>query len=132
MSLLIGIHIKEVLLKDEALRKDIGDRVYPLVIPEGAPQYPFVVYESTGIQPFNTKDGSCEDSVGVSVAIVSKSYESVIGIANTVRYDLEGKTAKYTGFEVTECVLFGSAEDYLPDIDAVCVTLSFNMKTIDY
>ena len=53
MSLLVGFHIKSALLKDEALVKEVGSRIYPLVIPEGAPEYPFIVYGSAG----NISDG---------------------------------------------------------------------------
>ena len=132
MSLLVGIHIKTALLNDEALKKEVGNRVYPLVIPEGTPEYPFIVYGSAGITPTYTKDGSCEDSVVVSVVVVSKTYSSAIRIANIARYDLEGVTAEYGEFEVTDCMLSGSSEDYLQEIDAFSVTLDFNIRTIDY
>lgn len=132
MSLLVGMHIKEALLKDKALVGEISDRVYPLVIPEGAPEYPFIVYGNAGISPTNTKDGSCEDNVSVSVVIVSKSYSSAIKIAQMVRYDLEGVTAKYDDFQVTDCLLSGSADEYMQEIDAFGITLNFNIKTIDF
>ena len=132
MSLLVGFHIKSALLKDEALVKEVGSRIYPLVIPEGAPEYPFIVYGSAGISPTDTKDGSCEDNANASVVVVSKTYSSAIRIANMARYALEGVSEKYKDFEVRDCMLYGSSEDYLQEIDAISVTLNFNIKTIDY
>lgn len=132
MSLLVGFHIKSALSEDEALVKEVGTRIYPLVIPEGTPEYPFIVYGSAGISPTDTKDGSCEDNVNVSLVVVSKTYSSAIRIANMARYALEGVTAKYNDFEVRDCMLSGSSEDYLQEIDAISVTLNFNIKTIDY
>lgn len=132
MSLLVGIHIKSALLKDSNLTKEVNDRIYPLVIPEGTPEYPFIVYGSMGISPTDTKDGSCEDNVTVSVVVVSKTYSSAIRIANMVRYDLESVSEKYKEFEVTDCILSGSSEDYLQEIDAISVTLNFNVRTMDY
>lgn len=132
MSLLVGIHIKEALLKDEELIKEVDNRIYPLVVPEGAPEYPFIVYRNSGISPTDTKDGSCEDNVSVSVVVVSKSYSSAIKIAQMTRYDLEGVSAKYDDFQVTDCLLSGSMDEYLQEIDAFGITLNFNIKTIDF
>ncbi len=106
------ISYKSALLKDEALVKEVGSRIYPLVIPEGAPEYPFIVYGSAGISPTDTKDGSCEDNVNASVVVVSKTYSSAIRIANMARYALEGVSEKYKDFEVRDCMLYGSSEDY--------------------
>lgn len=132
MSLLVGIHINSVLSKDDKLTKEVDNRIYPLVIPEGAPRYPFIVFGSSGISPTNTKDGSCEDNVSVSVVVIAKTYFSAIQIAQIVRYDLESVSGKYDEFEVTDCVLSGSSESYLQEIDAFSVELYFNIKTIDY
>ena len=88
--------------------------------------------EVRGISPTDTKDGSCEDNVNASVVVVSKTYSSAIRIANMARYALEGVSEKYKDFEVRDCMLYGSSEDYLQEIDAISVTLNFNIKTIDY
>ena len=132
MSLLVGIHINSVLSKDDKLTKEVDNRIYPLVIPEGAPKYPFIVFGSAGITPTDTKDGSCEDNVSISVVVIAKTYFSAIQIAQIVRYDLEGVSGKYEDLEVTDCVLSGSSENYLQEIDAFSIELYFNIKTVDY
>ena len=132
MSLLIGIHIQEVLSNSEELKKVIDDRVYPLVVPVGVPKYPFIVFQGNGINGTGTKDGTAEDNVFVAIAIVSKAYGEAIRIANKVRYLFEGQSAKYAEFEVRDCEMNGSDEEYMPDIDAYVLTLQFGFKTLDY
>lgn len=132
MSLLVGFHIKEKILANNDIVKAVGNRVYPVVIPAGAPKYPFIVFKSDGIMPDGTKDGSCADSVNASVVVFSKDYTEAVVLANKVRYDLEDVSAKYQAFEVKDCKVEGSAEEFLLDIDAYAVTINFNLKTIDY
>lgn len=132
MSLLIGYHIKEVLTKNDIVVEDVDNRIYPLVIPVGTPEYPFIVFRNDGITTDGTKDGTCEDSVNVSVIIVTKDYMQAIELANTVRYSFEDVQAEYQQFQVNDCVVTGSSEEYLMDIDAVAITLGFNFKTVDY
>jgi hypothetical protein len=132
MSLLIGIHIKEMLLKDEGISEKVGNRVYPLVIPVGAPKYPFIVFRNDGTVPDYTKDGNNEDSVGVSVEVVAKEYGEAVEIGNSIRYALEEKRRRYEQFEVRDCALTGTAEEWLDDIDAYGIILNFEMKTVDF
>lgn len=132
MSLLVGIHVKEMLLTDAGVSGKVGDRVYPLVIPVGAPKYPFIVFRNDGTAPDYTKDGSNEDSVGVSIEVVSKEYGEAIEIGNNIRYALEEKRKRYEQFEVRGCVLSGTTEEWLDDIDAYGIILNFEMKTVDF
>lgn len=131
MSLLIGIHIKDILGKNEELSERVGNRIYPLVIPVGVPKYPFIVYRNDGTSPDYTKDGTNEDTVSVNVAIVAKEYSEAVEIAQAVRYSLEDKRKRYDKFEVRDSILTGTMEEWLDDIDAIGITLSFSMKTID-
>lgn len=132
MSLLVGYHIKEVLTHDTSLTEDVDNRIYPLVIPQGAPAYPFIVFRSDGISTDGTKDGNAEDSVNASVIVIAKEYMKAIQLANKVRYDLEGVPSVYDDFQVNDCVVTGSYEEFLLDIDAVAVTINFNLRTLDY
>lgn len=133
MSLLIGIHVQEVLNATEALTAKTGDRIYPLVIPESAPEYPFIVFQASGISEVEgTKDGNVEDAVTVSIAVVSKAYGEAVRLAHVARYALEGKAAQYEEFEVEDCTLVGSSEEYLDEIAAFAVTLNVEFRTSDY
>lgn len=132
MSLLISKHIISSLQANEAVTEAVGNRIYPVVIPAGVPEYPFINFESSLDGPDETKDGSCADNVSTTLMIVSKTYEVAVNTANEVRYAIEGKTARYDQFEVIDSSLLSCIEDYLVDIDAFTITLSFNFKTMDF
>lgn len=131
MSLLIGKHIKAVLNANTGVSGAVGKRIYPLVIPEGTPKYPFVVYRNLGIQPDYTKDGNDQDSVQVQVSVIAKEYEKGVEIANDVRYSFEGKEERYPAFTVNECEVVSSSEEYIQDVDAYAINIVFNFKTND-
>ena len=130
MSLLIGKHIVST-LSTPAIKALIGDRVYPLVIPDGTPRYPFIVYKRLGISPDYTKDGRGEDNCNVQISIISKIYEDAINIANVVRYKLESVTADYPAFAINSAKLAGADEEYIDGVDAYCEILIFDFKTND-
>lgn len=132
MSILIGLHIKKVLEANLEVNKMVGDRLYPLVVPVGTPQYPFIVFRNSGTSnEVLTKDGSCEDRVNCEVTVVSKDYYSAISLGNEIRYSFEDKGAAYDKFEVLDCEVIGSSESFEIDIDAYTVSVSFSFKTID-
>lgn len=134
MSLLIGLHIVDALTKAKKVADKIGDRIYPLAAVSGAPSYPFVTFEVVGIQDEGTKDGSALDTVNVLVSAVSKSYVEAVNLANDIRYTLQGACVGYAdkGFEVRDCGLVGSQEDYVEELPAYAVSVVMWFKTMDY
>lgn len=132
MSLFISKHIISSLQSNKAVTEAVGNRICPVVIPVGAPEYPFINFTSSLDGPDETKDGSCADNVSTTLVVVSKTYEVAVNMANEVRYSIEGKTARYDQFEVIDSALVSCVEDYLMDIDAFTITLSFNFKTMDF
>lgn len=131
MSLLIGQHIKAVLDADAACQARLKDRVYPVVIPESAPAYPLLVYTNTGTRPDETKDGNSNDTVTVVLVLMDNKYNDGVTLMNHIRYLFEGHKAQYSQFEVTDCELSGSSEDYDPDLAKFVFTLSLTFNTID-
>ena len=131
MSLLIGQHIKAVLDGDPLVKARLGERVYPVVVTQSTPAYPLLVYSNTGTVPDETKDGNSNDNVTVVLVLMSDKYNEVILLMNHIRYIFEGKTAKYPLFEVTDCVLVSSSEDYDPELAKYVITISLNFNTID-
>lgn len=131
MSILISKHIVKQLSVDSEIVKSVGDRIYPIVIPEGS-NYPFIMFEDYGSGPETTKDGTCEDNASCNIAIVAKNYNEAVTVANKTRYVLEGKLARYDDFEVTECNLESWSKNYDADLPAYVVRLTLNFKTIDF
>ena len=131
MSLLIGQHIKAVLDADPVAKANLKDRVYPVVVTQSAPAFPLVVYSNTGTRPDETKDGNCNDSVTVVLVLLSAQYNEGINLINHIRYLFEGHKAQYAQFEVTDCSLSGSSEDYDDGLAKYVFTISLTFNTID-
>ena len=131
MSLLIGQHIKEVLGADPVVRAKLKDRVYPVAVPESTPAYPLLVYTNTGTRPDETKDGNSNDTVTVVLILLSEKYKEGILLINHIRYLFEGHKAQYAQFEVTDCSLAGSSEDYDDSLAKYVFTISLTFNTID-
>ena len=131
MSLLIGQHIKVVLSGDPKVTSFLSDRVYPVVVPESTPKYPLLVYSNTGTTPDETKDGNSNDTVTVILVLLHEKYDEGITLMNHIRYLFEGRTANYPRFEVLDCVLSNSSEDYDMDLAKYVFTISLTFNTID-
>lgn len=131
MSILIGLHIKQVLERDEAVSRCVGRRIYPLVIPQGTDTYPFVCYDTSGETGDTTKDGTANDRATVQLTVVAKSYEEAIRAGNAVRYALEGVAGRYAEFEVRQRGGTAYNDEYIEAIDAYAVNLSMEFATVD-
>lgn len=132
MSIRTGLHIIEVLGANKDVTDYVGNKVYPVAIPMSTISYPFVTFETYGTAPESTKDGDLQDNVSCDVAVVSKNYADALEIGNAVRYAIDGKTGQYESFSVTQCEFADWQEDYSLQLDAYVVTMSFEIKTIDY
>ena len=132
MSVLIGLHIKRTLGNAEAVTSLVGNRIYPLVVPQGVEVYPFICYDMSGGSGDSTKDGIVDDVASVNISIIAKKYEDAILIGNAVRYALEGKTAKYEEFSVTECANVTYNDEYIDALDCYAMNLSMDFHTEDY
>lgn len=131
MSILIGLHIKRTLEQTDAVTRFVGNRIYPLVVPQGVETYPFICYDVSGNSGDETKDGVVDDMATVSIAVIAKTYEDAIMIGNSVRYAFDGKTAEYDEFEVTECMNIMYNDEYIEALDAYAVNLSLDFRTED-
>ena len=132
MSVLIGLHIKRVLAKVEAVTRMVGNRIYPLVVPQGVEVYPFICYDMNGGMGDSTKDGSVDDVASVNLSVIAKNYEEAIVLGNAVRYAFDGVTAEYEEFSVKECMNMSYNDEYIDGIDAYALNLSMDFRTEDY
>lgn len=131
MSILIGLHIARALKRNEAITKKVGDRIFPLIIPNGVERYPFIAYDMSGGSGVSTKDGSAYDTASVQVSVVAKSHKEALQIGNMVRYALDGYTPKYDEFEVISTGSIVYNDEYVEAIDAYSVNISIDFKTLD-
>ena len=132
MIILIGLHIKRVLEQEEAVKRYVGNRIFPVVAPLGVEAFPFIGYDMSGGIGDSTKDGTTEDVVSVRLSVVANSYEETIKIGNAGRYAFEGKTAVYEEFAVTECANVTYNDEYIGDFGAYALDLNIDFRTEDY
>lgn len=131
MSLLIGQHIKTILSGDPTVTASLSDRVYPVAVTESTPVFPLLVYANNGTSPDETKDGNSNDTVAVTLVLLIDDYTKGITLMNHIRYLFEGCTGDYPQFEVLDCALTGSSEDYDTDLAKYVFTISLTFNTID-
>ena len=132
MRILIGLHIKRTLEKEADVVRYVGDRIFPLAVPQGVEKYPFIGYDMTGGHGESTKDGLTDDVASVRISVVAKTYEEAILIGNKVRYAFDGKTANYEEFSVTECANVTYNDEYIDDYDAYALNMNMDFRTEDY
>ena len=68
------------ILTESELSKYVGDRIYPLVVPNGVNKYPFVIYTQEVTRTVGTKDGD-RRTLNLALSVVSKGYKEAHEIA---------------------------------------------------
>lgn len=126
MSLLIGKHIYNALVSDDDVRNVVGERIFPLVIPEGAPR-PFVVFSGVNVAGEYSKDGWIGDVTRVDVMCVADRYDSVADLAENVRITLEQSKKRYAEYTIASAELKKSTDTY--ENGVYVIVLSFEFET---
>lgn len=138
MSIAIGLHVVDMLKRNEEVNRMIGYideqgetqlRLYPIVAPEGA-ERPFIIYQNEGVVSEYTKDGAAGDTVVVHCRCVAEDYFEAVVLAEQVRASMEGKAMRHDGlFAVKDCNLVGSDEAWVPEVDAYEVDVKLEFAT---
>ena len=132
----IGLAIYKILVTAADVSALVSTRIYPNVAKQATP-FPFVVYQTTGVDPNDTKDGvSTVDGNSFMVLCYSETYTQVADLAQKVRIALDRKTGTYPalGVEVQSIQFTGYDEDFdiKGDGQGVYVqTVSFNLRQIN-
>lgn len=132
MSILIGLHIARALKRKKEITDKVGDRIFPLIVPQGVDRFPFIAYDMNGGSGTTSKDGTLEDTASVQVSVVAKSHVEALLIGNSIRYALDGYTPRYDEFEVRSTGNIVYYDEYVEALDAYSVNISIDFKTIDF
>lgn len=122
----------QTLLSNEVVAEKVGDRIFPLVVPQGVERFPFVVYDMQGGSGTTTKDGSVDDAVTVQVNVVAKTHTEALTIGNAVRYALDGYCPRYKEFEIRKTGNIVYNDEYVEALDAYSVNISIDFRTVDF
>lgn len=129
---MIGLHIINQLTSSEDLRHITKGRIYPLYIPQGAPEYPFIMFDVQDDAPdYELNMGKAADNYTVTVYVAAKDYGQLCNISRQVRRALELHHADYDDFNVIGATYLGGSQDYSEEADALIKTMQFAFTTTD-
>lgn len=126
MSLLIGNYIFSRLSSDEDVARIVGDRIFPIAIPELTNKN-FIQYDGISVKGEYTKDGLVSDNVAVSVKCASNKFGTASVLADNVRIVLESSSVKYDSYSIGCAELENSSVGY--DSGLYVFELNFKFQT---
>ena len=130
----IGYAIYNILSNDGDVTDITSTRIYPNVAKQGT-TFPFIVYQTTGVDPNDTKDGlSTVDGNSFMVLCYAESYSVAANLSQEVRISLDRAKGTYNSVEVQTIQFTGYDEDFEIEGDGQGVyvqTLSFNLRQIN-
>lgn len=132
MSILIGLHIVRALKKENGITDKVGDRIFPLIVPQGVDRFPFIVYDMSGGSGTKTKDGAVDDAASVQVSVIAKTHREALLLGNLVRYALDGYCPTYEELKILQTGNIVYNDEYVEAIDAYSVNISIDLRTIDF
>ena len=97
----IGKSIYNILANTANVSALVGTRIFPNVAPQTT-AFPFIIYDVTGVEPTNTKDGvSTLDTNDVMISVYSNTYSEASSLAQLVRIAMDRlPTNTYAGEDI--------------------------------
>lgn len=123
-SLSVGAVIRDLLIKDEAVR-GFTEKVFPVATDSA--NLPYILYRRADFQHNPVKAGGPgADTVVIEVVCYADSYAKSIEMAEAVRAALDYKQGEKDGLIMRSCTLTGSEEGWADD--AFAQQLDFTIK----
>jgi len=111
----IGKAIYNILSNDSDIQAFVDDRVFPNVAPQTT-EFPFIIYDVTGVQPNDTKDGaSTLDTNDVMISCYSETYSQASDLAQKIRVAMDRINEGTYGGEQIQSSQFQSYNDIFDD-----------------
>jgi|TARA_R100000479_G_scaffold168945_1_gene110303 hypothetical protein len=111
----IGKAIYNILANDSDVSSLVGTRIFPNVAPQTT-QFPFIIYDITGVSPNDTKDGaSTLDTNDVMISCYSETYSQASDLAQKVRIAMDRINQGDYGGETIQSSQFQSYNDIFDD-----------------
>lgn len=123
-SLSVGAIIRDILMKDEAVRQRTN-KIFPVATDTA--NLPYILYRRADLQHNPTKAGQPgADTVIIEVVCYTATYAEGIELAETVRTALDYSKGGKDGLAMRSCTLSGSEEGW--EDDAFVQQLDFTIK----
>ena len=111
----IGKAIFNILVNNSDVLALVETRIFPNVAPQTT-EFPFIIYDVTGVQPNDTKDGpSTLDTNDVMISCYSETYSQASDLAKKIRVAMDRITeAEYATIKI-QSSQFQSYNDIFDD-----------------
>jgi len=111
----IGKALYSILFNDVDVKTLVSTRIFPNVAPQTT-TFPFIIYDVTGIQPNDTKDGaSTLDTNDVMISCYSETYSQASDLAKKIRIAMDRiNEGTYSGEQI-QSSQFQSYNDIFDD-----------------
>jgi len=111
----IGKAIYNILSTNSNVSTLVGTRIFPNVAPQET-RFPFIIYDVTGVQPNDTKDGpSTLDTNDVMISCYSETYTQASDLAQKIRVAMDRINEGTYGGEQIQSSQFQSYNDIFDD-----------------
>jgi len=111
----IGKAIYNILSTNSDVSTLVGTRIFPNVAPQTT-TFPFIIYDVTGVQPNDTKDGaSTLDTNDVMISCYSETYSQASNLAQKIRVAMDRINEGTYGGEQIQSSQFQSYNDIFDD-----------------
>ena len=111
----IGKAIYNILSTTTNISDLVGTRIFPNVAPQTT-TFPFIIYDVTGVQPNDTKDGaSTLDTNDVMISCYSETYSQASDLAQKIRVAMDRINEGTYGGEQIQSSQFQSYNDIFDD-----------------
>ena len=111
----IGKAIYNILSTNGNVSTLVGTRIFPNVAPQTT-TFPFIIYDVTGVQPNDTKDGaSTLDTNDVMISCYSETYSQASDLAQKIRVAMDRINEGTYGGEQIQSSQFQSYNDIFDD-----------------
>ena len=111
----LGKAIYNILSNDATITDIVSTRIFPNVAPQTT-QFPFIIYDITGVDPNDTKDGaSTLDTNDVMISCYSETYSEASDLAQKIRVAMDRINEGTYGGETIQSSQFQSYNDIFDD-----------------
>ena len=125
-SILVGKHIRNILVGDETLSQYLQSGQITALVANENTTFPFIVYRRNSIRKSSTKDYANDEIASVDVVIASDKYSQSVEIAERVRFVLERGEYEGENFSVDNITLSNASEQYMQN--TYIQTLTFDIE----
>ena len=126
-----SLFLKAILSHNVQIGRKCGSRIFPIAVPAGVKEFPFVTFEHSSTPGDRTKDGE-ERKIDAVISSVSRTALEAEELSDSIIPAMRSfyGTIQNTFDDVFTCPEFDKEDEmYVPEVDAYVVRLNLNFET---